>query len=326
MISLRWIEKRRKHWERLAALTERSQRSVAALTHSELQELGLLYRQVAADLSALREDPAARSHAGQLNRLLGRTHNVVYTARRSRPGSGILHFYAFTYPLLFRSTARFTAVAFLIFLAAGVASFFISLQDPAFPRQLLSGPMSDSIERRQMWTHSVVTMKPLAASSIMTNNLSVSFAAFAMGITAGVGTVWMMALNGMLIGVITAACWQAGMSLSLWSFVAPHGVLELPAIFIAGGAGLRLAYAWLFPEFLSRRDSLKQGGAEAVKLLLGTIPLLIIAGIIEGFFSPGDAPPALKFLVAALLFTVLLSYLLAPGPAAKPATPAAKES
>lgn len=309
MISLRWIEKRRKHWERLAQLTERS---LADLNHVELQELGILYRQVASDLSALREDSAGRSHAQQLNRLLGRAHNVVYTARRTRPGSGILHFYAQTYPQIFRRNLSCTVAAFLVFLVASVMAFLMTLQDPAFARYMLNGPMADTIERRQMWTHSVVTMQPLASSSIMTNNLSVAFAAFAMGVTAGLGTVWMMSLNGVLLGVLGAACWQAGMSQQLWSFVAPHGALELPAIFIAGGAGLLLARSWLFPGLVSRRDSLAQGGTEAVKLLLGTIPMLVIAGIIEGFFSPTDVPPAVKFLFGAMLFALLWTYLMTP--------------
>ena len=103
------------------------------------------------------------------------------------------------------------------------------------------------------------------------------------------------------------------MSLQLWSFVAPHGVLELPAIFIAGGAGLRIAQGLLFPGVLPRRDSLARAGAEAVQLLVGTIPILIIAGLIEAFVSPTTLPIALKFSVAAALFVLLNVYLFALG-------------
>jgi len=137
----------------------------------------------------------------------------------------------------------------------------------------------------------------------------VSFTAFASGITAGIGTLYMMFFNGMMIGVIGTACATYGMSVALWSFVSPHGVLELPAIFIAGGAGLRLARALLFPGVLSRRDSLAVGGTEAVRLLVGVIPMLIVAGTIEAFFSPSSAPVSLKFAVAASLFTLLIMYL-----------------
>ena len=88
-------------------------------------------------------------------------------------------------------------------------------------------------------------MKPVASSYIMSNNISVGFTAFAMGITGGLGTVYMMAFNGLMLGVVGMACWLAGMSVQFWSFVAPHGVLELPAIFIAGGAGFRIAQGLL---------------------------------------------------------------------------------
>ena len=126
----------------------------------------------------------------------------------------------------------------------------------------------------------------------------------------------MMAFNGLLIGVIGMACWLSGMSLQLWSFVAPHGVLELPAIFIAGGAGLRIAQGLLFPGVLPRRDSLAQAGVEAVQLLLGTIPILIVAGLIEAFVSPTGLPIPLKFSMAGALFVLLGVYLF--GMARKP--------
>jgi uncharacterized membrane protein SpoIIM required for sporulation len=143
----------------------------------------------------------------------------------------------------------------------------------------------------------------------MTNNLGVAFTTFAAGITGGLGTIYMMVFNGLLIGVIGTACWLSGMSLQLWSFVAPHGVLELPAIFIAGGAGLRLAYGLLFPGFLSRRESLARAGTESVKLLIGVVPILVIAGVIEAFVSPTGLAVALKFGMAGALFALLAAYL-----------------
>ena len=188
----------------------------------------------------------------------------------------------------------------------------VTWHDPAFAYRLLGPRMMETIEQRKMWTESIVTVKPLASSGIMTNNLSVAFTTFAMGITAGIGTLWMIALNGLLIGVIGAATWKAGMAVQLWSFVAPHGVLELPAIFIAGGAGFEIARGMLFPGLLPRKLSLERAGGRAAQLLLGTIPLLIIAGVIEGFFSPSGAAVGMKFALAAVLFLALLSYLFLP--------------
>jgi uncharacterized membrane protein SpoIIM required for sporulation len=118
-----------------------------------------------------------------------------------------------------------------------------------------------------------------------------------------------MLLNGLLMGVVGAATWHAGMAISLWSFVAPHGVLELPSIFIAGGAGLEIARGLLFPGLLPRKEALARAGGRASRLVLGSIPMLLIAGTIEGFFSPTALPAELKFLLGGLLGSALLAWL-----------------
>jgi uncharacterized membrane protein SpoIIM required for sporulation len=308
MISNRWLKKREAYWARLESLIERSKRGVSALSHSELQELGLLYRQTASDLAAVREDEGSQQLARYLNQLLGRCHNLIYLGQKPKV-SGIVRFYRDTYPQVFRETLPQTMLAFAIFLFTAVVAWVVTWHDPAFAYRLLGPRMMETIEQRKMWTESIVTVKPLASSGIMTNNLSVAFSAFAMGVTAGLGTIWMIMVNGLLIGVIGAATWKAGMALQLWSFVAPHGVLELPAIFIASGAGLEIARGMLFPGLLPRKVSLAQAGGRAARLLLGTIPLLVIAGVIEGFFSPSNAPVIMKFALAQVLFLALVAYL-----------------
>jgi len=309
MISTRWVEKRRPHWNRLEQLVNLSGRSgVAALSPTDLQELALLYRQIAADLASVREDPTSTNLAHYLNQLLGRSHNLIYMGRKTEHRN-ILTFYRDTYPAIFQETISNTLAAFLIFLCAGVAGALLSLSDPSFPGHVLGPHMMQSIEQHKMWTESIVTIKPLASSQILTNNLSVSILTYALGITAGIGTVWMMLLNGLLIGVVGVACWQAGMSLALWSFVAAHGVLELPAIFIAGGASFAIARGLLFPGALPRGESLVRAGKQSAKLFFGTIPLLLIAGFIEGFISPSNLPVALKFALAGGLFALLVLYL-----------------
>lgn len=309
MISTRWLEKRRPHWLRLEQLVALSGRgSIASLKSTELQELALLYRQSASDLATVREDPASKQLAVYLNQLLGRAHNLIYMGRKASR-RGIWTFYKDIYPQVFRQTFPDTLVAFVLFLAAGIAGFLMGLADPSFTRHFLGPQMIQTIERHEMWTHSIVTVKPLASSAIMTNNISVAFSTFALGITAGIGTVWMMLLNGLMMGVVAVACWREGMSLPLWSFVAAHGVLELPAIFIAGGAGLGIAKGLLFPGSLPRRESLVRAGAQSVRLLLGTIPMLLVAGVVEGFVSPTDLPASLKFLLAGALAVLLVLYL-----------------
>lgn len=309
MISVSWLKKRQPYWARLEAMLAQTRKhGLHALGRSELRELGLLYRQTATDLAAVRGDATSAQQARYLNQLLGRAHNTIYSGQR-KSAAGVFNFYRYDYPLIFRRLLPYTATATAIFVVGAIAGALLTLANPDFMRELLGPGMIATIEKHEMWTHSVVSMKPQASSFIMTNNLSVSFITFAAGITGGIGTIYLLFFNGVMMGVISAACELNQMSIPLWSFVAPHGVLELPAIFIAGGAGLRLAQALLFPGTLSRRDSLAAGGADAVRLLVGVIPMLMVAGAIEGFFSPSSVPALMKFLAAAALFAILVIYL-----------------
>ena len=309
MISTYWLEKRQIHWKRLEHLLEQVQKDgLRSLPRTELQELGLLYRQAAADLSALREDSTGRSYARSLNLLLSRAHNTIYSGEKSSV-HGIVHFYRNTYPQIFRENLRLINLAFLLFVLGSLAGALLALTRPEYMRSFLGPHMMETIDRHKMWTDSVVSVAPAASSFIMTNNLSVSFLSFAYGITAGVGTVFMMVFNGVMMGIVGTACWLNDMSLPLWSFVAPHGVLELPAIFIAGGAGLRIAQGMLFPGLLSRRDSLAEAGGEAVRLLMGTVPVLVVAGLIEGFISPSALAWKWKFSLAGAIAVIFFSYL-----------------
>jgi len=312
MISTRWLQKRKPHWTKLEELlTLTNREGLNALTRTDWQELTLLYRQTAADLAAIREDPASVHFSRYLNQLLTRAHNTIYSGQRASPRK-LLSFFVIDYPLIFRRNLNQCALATAIFFLGAAIGVVLTYQDPDFKVKFLGPQMVETIEHRQMWTHSIVAIKPLASSSIMTNNISVGFTTFALGITGGVGTIYMMLFNGLLMGVVSTACWSAGMSLQLWSFVTPHGVLEIPAIFIAGGAGFRVAQGLLFPGVLPRRESLAIAGAEGVRLLLGTVPILVVAGLIEAFVSPTNLATFLKFLMAAALFLLFVFYLFRP--------------
>jgi len=309
VLSTRWLEKRKPHWEKLEQLlTLSSDQGMKALSRSDLRELSLLYRQTAADLAAIREDRSSVNFARYLNQLLARAHNIIYSGQGSNAKS-ILYFFRDTYPRIFRKNVNYFVLSLLIFLISGAIGALLTYQDPDFKTKILGPNMVATIDRHEMWTHSIVGIKPLASSAIMTNNIGVGFTTFALGITAGLGVIYMMIFNGLLIGVIGMACHLSGMSLQLWSFVAPHGVLELPAIFIAGAAGFRIAQGLLFPGVLPRRDSLARAGAEAVQMLVGTVPILVIAGLIEAFVSPTELAISLKFTMAAALFVLLNLYL-----------------
>jgi uncharacterized membrane protein SpoIIM required for sporulation len=266
---------------------------------------------VAADLSVLRRDATARSYTDHVNELLTRAHHIIYSGRKTSARS-LFRFLRDDYPAIFQRQLPFVLASLLISVAWGMLGAVLTSARPDFMRHFVGPAMIATMERHEMWTKSVVSMAPTASSYIMTNNLSVSFATFAGGIAFGLGTFFYLYVNGMMLGVIGAACHQYAMSLALWSFVAPHGSLELPSILIAGGAGLRLGYSMLFPGSLRWKESVALGGMEATRLVSGIIPLLVLAGLLEGFFSPSHAPVWLKFTVGGLLFTLLLLWLFRP--------------
>ncbi len=285
---------------------------IGTLSGGELREFGLLYRQVAADLSAVRSDRASRTLEEYLNQLLSRAHNRIYSGRKSGV-AGVVRFMAEEYPQVFRRMFPYVLASLLIFLAGAALGTLLTLSRPEFMRLFLGPAMLQTIDRHQMWTHSLLSMKPQASSAILTNNIGVCFVTFAGGIVGAFGTIFLLFNNGLQMGVISTACARAHMALDLFSFVSAHGALELPSIFIAGGAGLRLGAGLLFPGVLTRRDSLALGAKEAIRLLAGVVPLLVVAGLLEAFLSPSGAPVGVKFAVGAVLLAGLGFWLVEGG-------------
>ena len=309
MLTNLWIDTRKHNWNRLDALVHQVESSgVKSLPPADLRDLGLLYRQAAADLSAVRADHSSQALAQYLNRLVARAHNYVYSGRRISFAS-LWQFFACGYPRLLRRLSGYLLAATLISLAAGLLGALIVMLRPDFGVMFLGAQRVADLDHHKMWTDSVLSVKPQAASGIMTNNITVCFLTFAGGITAGLFTLFSLFNNGLMLGAIAVTCRQHHMALSLWSFVAAHGALEIPSIMISGAAGLRLAAGILFPGMLKRRAALALAGLEAVQLVSATIPLLIVAGTLEAFLSPTHAPIALKFAVGAVLFIGLVLWL-----------------
>jgi uncharacterized membrane protein SpoIIM required for sporulation len=313
VLSNYWIQKRTPHWERLTSLVAAADHNrLKGLSRSELQELALLYRQVASDLSTLRQDRTSAALTAQVNHLLARAHHIIYSSRKSSWRNALL-FLRDSYPLIFRKQIGYVFAALVVMLLGTLLATAFTLADSRFATPILGPSIMENVERHEMWTNSIVSASPQASSGIMTNNLTVSFSAFAGGLLFSFGALYILFLNGLMLGAVAVVCQKAGMAVLLWSFIAPHGSLELPAIVIAGAAGLRLGHGMLFPGIYRWKDSVARAGSEAVRLVSGVIPMLIIAGSLEGFFSPSAAPVALKFAVGGGLFLLLLIWLFRGG-------------
>jgi uncharacterized membrane protein SpoIIM required for sporulation len=169
------------------------------------------------------------------------------------------------------------------------------------------------MENDSLWTDIAVSQRPFFSSVIMTNNIQVSFLAFAGGVLLGSLTVYVMIVNGLQLGGVLGLSLQFGLADELLSFVVGHGVIELSVIFVAGGAGLQLGWALLRPGPYRRRDALVRAGRTAVRLVVGCVPLLIVAGLIEGFISPAELSATVKAGVGLVSGVILYTYWLRAG-------------
>jgi uncharacterized membrane protein SpoIIM required for sporulation len=307
----RWIARREPNWQRLDALLKQiEKRGLKSLRASEIRELASLYRSVAADLARARTQQIGNTLIQSLQSLTTRAYTQIYQGSRRQEWQAILEFYRWGLPDVVQKTFAYIAVATALFLLGALVAWWYSWQNPSFmalivPESLITKVRDD----HKLWMGSIVGVEPLASSSITINNLSVSFGAVAGGITVGLYTAYLMIFNGLLIGAVGTLVGQNNLAYPFWAFVFPHGSLELPAIFFAGGAGFLLARAILFPGKYRRGDALKFYGSQAVQLVFGIVPMLIIAGTIEGFFSPNPSiPDAIKYLAGMGLFILLVMY------------------
>lgn len=316
MATDRFIRERKTAWQRLEdllAMLDRS--SLRRLHREEVRELGRIYRRTASDLAIARAESRDPRLVNYLNSLVIRAHGRIYRAD-AHGGRRIRDFFARGFPQTFRRTWRYTALAFVVFLTFGVIGFVGTWHDAEFSE--LAGIPARAREHimttHPRWWEGINTEgNQVASSGILTNNIGVTFLAFAYGALLGIGTLYIMALNGINIAALLAIVYRAGYGNELVTFMAAHGVIELTCIFISGGAGLLVGSAFLLPGNLSRADALKTRGLEAIRLLLGCVPLLFIAGIIEGFISPSPISPMIKFSVAALTGIALYLYLFLAG-------------
>ena len=309
MINNLWIDLRKDNWNRLDTLLRQVESSgVKSLNRTDLRDFGLLYRQAAADLSAARADKASRALEQYLNRLVGRAHNYIYSGNKVS-AAGVWHFLAHGYPRLLRRLSGYVVLATAIFAISLALGAIITIVRPEFGVAMLGQQRVNDLDRHKIWTESILSAKPQTSSFIMTNNMMVCFYTFVFGIAGGIGTVLLLIQNGLSIGATFTTVAQHHMAMSLLSFMAAHGALEIPSIMFAGAAGLRLGAGVLFPGMLRRRDALALAGTESVQLVSGTIPLLIIAGSFEAFLSPTHIPIGFKFATCAILFTGLCYWL-----------------
>jgi uncharacterized membrane protein SpoIIM required for sporulation len=307
-----FLTTRKTDWQAFSTLLDKAEKNISLLTTTEIGDLGRLYRAVSSDLALSQRDFPRHRLTQYLNQLVARGHSIFY--RHEPVGvKSITNFVLSGFPRVYRQNAWFIlAAALLFFIPAMAAGLAIGFQ-PDNDRWLLPSSVQrlrQQIEDHRLWTAIPIEERPYSASFIMRNNIQVAFLAFGGGILAGVPSVFLMAENGLVMGGLLGLTFHYGIGFELLTFMIGHGLLELTVIMIAGGAGLSLGWAIVHPGFLRRGDALRLAAGQAVWLVLGCIPLLIIAGTIEGFISPSkEIPWAVKWAVGLISCLGLQAYV-----------------
>ncbi|RCW73152.1 stage II sporulation protein M [Saliterribacillus persicus] len=301
-----FIKQNRTQWQHLEALTKKIQKKP---TQSTIDDFENTYRKVSQQLSYSQTYFPNDEITLYLNEIVSRAHNVLYQSQLSS-WKQIHYFFSTKFVGLLLEQWKAIVIAMLLFVLGGVASFFAVINDPINVYGILPAELAQNLEAEKLGTVPKEVNASLMSAEIMTNNIQVAILAFAGGITFGILTVYILIYNGMIIGALAALFWHAENSYAFWAFIVPHGMIELLAIFIAGGAGLLMGYKLFVPKERSRVSHLKIQTVRSVQLLLGTIPLFIIAGLIEGFITPADLSLELKYVVAFITVIGVILYML----------------
>ena len=294
-----FLTQRRPAWQQLEELLNKTKNNIRSLSPAEMAALGQLYRSTTSDLAVAQRDFPQQRVTAYLNQLVSRAHNQIY---QDEPlyRHKLVAFYRTKFPTLYRQLLPYTTFCFLLFALCAIVAFWRVWQEPDAIYFFMGdavAPLVQKVEEGELWTEIAPSVRSTAASTILTNNIRVMFLTFAGGITFGLLTLWVIVNNGLNLGSIFGLLQAHHMSAGLGEFIVAHGFVELSVIFLAGGCGLYMADALVRPGMLTRRDALIQRSRQSVSAILGCVPLLIGAGIIEGLISPSGLPWFIKLAV-----------------------------
>ncbi|QEK12677.1 stage II sporulation protein M [Crassaminicella thermophila] len=301
-----FIEKNKIYWKELENYIHLfSKNKLSSINSNKIERFIYLFRTVSHHLAYVRTYYPESKLEKYLNSLTGNAHHYLYTVRKN-PWYDFKIFILYTFPKKIHKYKLFILSSFLIFFFGMLISFYMVIQDSSNSLYFLPKKLLDAIDynfKAKQWDY------PLMSSTIMINNITVSLKAFIYGIFLGIGTFYILFVNGCILGALTGLVYLNGDLIKYASLILPHGILELSAIFIAGAAGLLLGKSLLIPGKYKRLDYMIKNSKEGIKLLLGCIILLVIAALIEGFFTPLPISSVIKLTFAAFTFFALTLYL-----------------
>lgn len=310
-----FVRRRRADWARFQRMVERLEtKSFRKLSGNSAREFSRMFRELAHDLALVRSRSWGEGLETYLNDLAARGHNVFYQAPPGRL-TQFVQFLSTGYPRLFRKNIGYfwTAAAFL-FLPLMIAWIVVE-RNPELAQRVMEPAQLEAMEAMYNRDFSdpedIVFAERQATMGgfYVYHNVGIALRAFGAGVLFGLVTLYVLFSNGITIGTIAGFLISQGHGGTFLSFVISHGAFELTAIAVAGGAGLILGNALLHPGQRTRMENLLVRGKEAVQIAGGAVVMLMIAALIEAFWSPAAIPALLKYIVGAMLWALVALYL-----------------
>jgi uncharacterized membrane protein SpoIIM required for sporulation len=280
------------------------------LSYEDLEDLAVRYRQVLHDHALASSRYPGTAVARRLARLaLAGTHYLQRDVGEHLPGVG--RFFLHDFPAAMRRLSPLIAAMVGLFLVSGLFGFSLATVEPAVGASFLTPGAVDDLKRGRLWTESVFSVVPgsVVSSAIATNNLSVAITAWAGGVLAGLGALYVVLVNGLMLGAVLATTARYSMAGPLFEFIAAHGPLELSLIVICAAAGLAVGRALVVATDRPRAELLREAARDALVVLAGCLPWILLLGFVEGYVSPSQEvgtafKAALGLLLEALFLTV----------------------
>ncbi len=299
----RFVADREDTWSGLALLLGAHENKRDGLSEAELRWLTRAYRSTAADLATARRRFPGHPVVGRLDALVRQSFTIINRDATLIDENdqqdlavwvGWRAFASRRYWQLIASRPMLLALCTAFLVAPSVLAVLWFRYDPARAAGLLPPGFTGRTSPDDLGLS--VGDQSVFASVIFTNNIRVSFLAFAVGITAGIGTAYVLVANGLLLGAVVGASLEAGNGDAVFALIVPHGVLELSIIIVTAAAGMRIGWALVNPGLDRRVVALVREARIAVMIVIGTIPWFVLAGLVEGFYTPagfGVGPAAI---------------------------------
>lgn len=304
-----WLNKRTGTWQRLQSLSRR-QSDKHNEPVEEVMEIVQGSRELARDLSLARSVLPNSKIRSYLEALSIQLHDAIYKKPLAF-GHTLKRMYRDEVPAVMRELRGVTLIAAALFIGSGIAGWLLVDTYPETVSLIASEGMLETVHSGELWTDDLYGIAPHSLSfGIALNNIMVSLFAFALGAFYGLGTIYIISMNGFMLGAIFSYTYRYDLAGRLFEFVVAHGVVELSVIVLAGAAGVRIGEALVRPGDCSRIESFRHAVSNAAKLLYVVVPFLVGAGVIEGYISPDHSYPLYARVTIGLGYGVLLWVVL----------------